>query len=47
MCVIGGNNTKKYTVLNFVGVETIANPINASAMTIFTDVWSLISLNLK
>jgi hypothetical protein len=39
--VIGGNNTKKYTVLNFVGVETIANPINASAMTHFhTDVWS-------
>ena len=39
--VIGGNNTKKYTALNFVGVETIANPINASAMTHFhTDVWS-------
>ncbi|MDG2433813.1 hypothetical protein [Flavobacterium sp.] len=39
--VISGNNTKKYTALNFVGIETIANPINASAMTHFhTDVWS-------
>ena len=39
--VISGNNTKKYTVLNFVGIETIANPIDASAMTHFhTDVWS-------
>jgi len=39
--VISGNNTKKYTALNFVGIETIANPIDASAMTHFhTDVWS-------
>jgi hypothetical protein len=39
--VISGNNTKKYTALNFVGVETIASPINASSMTHFhTDIWS-------
>jgi hypothetical protein len=39
--VISGNNTKKYTELSFVGIETIANPIDASSMTHFhTDVWS-------
>ena len=38
---ISGNATKKYTNLNFVGVETVATPINASTMTYFhTDVWS-------
>jgi hypothetical protein len=34
-------NTKKYSALNFVGVETIASPINATSMTHFhTDIWS-------
>lgn len=38
---ISGNATKKYTALNFVGVETVATPINAATMTYFhTDVWS-------
>lgn len=38
---ISGNKTKKYTNLNFVGVEAVANPINASNMTFFhTDIWS-------
>lgn len=38
---IGGNATKKYSSLNFVGIETVTTPINASAMTYFhTDIWS-------
>lgn len=38
---INGNATKKYSALDFVGIETTTNPINASAMTHFhTDVWS-------
>ena len=38
---ISGNATKKYSSLNFVGVETTTSPINATAMTHFhTDVWS-------
>jgi hypothetical protein len=38
---IGGNAVKKYSALNFVGIETINSPINATAMTHFhTDVWS-------
>jgi hypothetical protein len=38
---ISGNAVKKYSALNFVGIETINNPINATAMTHFhTDVWS-------
>lgn len=38
---ISGNATKKYSALNFVGVEATTNPINATAMTHFhTDVWS-------
>jgi hypothetical protein len=32
---------QKYSALNFVGVETIASPINATSMTHFhTDIWS-------
>src|SRR3990167_7490145 len=39
--MIEGNATKKYSNLNFVGVETTSNPINATSMTHFhTDVWS-------
>lgn len=38
---IDGNATKKYTNLNFVGIEATTTPINATAMTYFhTDVWS-------
>ena len=38
---INGNATKKYSGLNFVGIETTSSPINATNMTYFhTDVWS-------
>lgn len=38
---VAGNDTKKYSALDFVGVETLNSPIDASAMTHFhTDVWS-------
>ncbi len=38
---IAGNPTKKYTFVNFVGVETIANPIDLSAMThLHVDYWT-------
>lgn len=38
---ISGNKTKKYSALNFVGIEATTKPINASAMTFFhTDIWS-------
>jgi hypothetical protein len=32
---ISGNAVKKYSALNFVGIETINSPINATAMTHF------------
>lgn len=38
---IEGNNTKKYSNLNFVGIETVGSQIDASEMTHFhTDVWT-------
>lgn len=38
---ISGNKTKKYSALNFVGIEATSTPINASAMTFFhVDIWS-------
>jgi|GEM_PF-834320 len=38
---IQGNDTKLYTDLDFAGVETVANPIDASGMDFFhIDVWS-------
>ncbi|MEZ5039765.1 MAG: Ig-like domain-containing protein [Saprospiraceae bacterium] len=38
---IAGNPTKKYSNLDFVGIETVANTIDASSMTHFhVDVWS-------
>ncbi|WP_146185103.1 T9SS type A sorting domain-containing protein [Flavobacterium pallidum] len=38
---IAGNDTKKYTGLSFVGVETVANQLNITDMTVFNvDVWS-------
>ncbi|HRK25980.1 MAG TPA: T9SS type A sorting domain-containing protein [Chitinophagales bacterium] len=38
---IAGNPTKKYSALDFVGIETVANQINVTSMTHFhLDVWS-------
>jgi hypothetical protein len=38
---VAGNDTKRYTALNFVGIETVASQINATAMTHFRmDVWT-------
>jgi hypothetical protein len=38
---INGEKVKKYSKLNFVGIETVKNTINASAMTHFhTDFWT-------
>ena len=38
---VAGNAVKKYSELDFVGIETVANKINASEMTHFhIDVWS-------
>ncbi|OWY23824.1 hypothetical protein BVG80_07695, partial [Sphingobacteriales bacterium TSM_CSM] len=39
--LVAGNATKKYSALDFVGIETVANQINAAGMTHFhMDVWS-------
>ena len=39
--MVAGNATKKYSALDFVGIETVANTVDASAMTNFRmDVWS-------
>jgi len=39
--IVDGNNVKLYSNLNFVGVETIANQIDASSMTHFhVDYWT-------
>ncbi|MGL5113662.1 MAG: Ig-like domain-containing protein, partial [Flavobacterium sp.] len=39
--VLGGNDTKKYSNLNFVGIEATSTQIDATAMTHFhTDVYS-------
>lgn len=38
---ISGNNTKKYSGLTFVGIETVSSMIDATQMTHFhTDIWS-------
>ncbi len=38
---IAGDATKKYSNLDFVGIETVSNPIDASGMThLYLDVWS-------
>jgi len=38
---VAGNPTKKYSALDFVGIETVSAPVNATAMThIHLDVWS-------
>ncbi|MEA1784521.1 hypothetical protein U1E44_00310 [Arenibacter sp. GZD96] len=38
---IAGNDVKKYSALSFVGIETVATQIDASAMTHFrTDIWT-------
>ncbi|NRB63286.1 MAG: hypothetical protein HRU40_09730, partial [Saprospiraceae bacterium] len=39
--MVVGNATKKYSNLDFVGIETVSNPVDASQMThIHLDVWS-------
>lgn len=39
--MIDGNDVKKYSDLNFVGIESVATPIDATEMTHFhTDVWT-------
>ncbi len=46
--LISGNATKKYSALDFVGIEATITPINATAMTHFhTDVWSSDFTTLK
>ncbi|OYU80729.1 MAG: hypothetical protein CFE23_08405 [Flavobacterium sp. BFFFF1] len=38
---IAGNDTKKYTNLNYVGIETVTNPLNVNGMThLNMNVWS-------
>ncbi|OYU79427.1 MAG: hypothetical protein CFE23_14095 [Flavobacterium sp. BFFFF1] len=38
---VAGNDTKKYTGLNFVGIETVANQLDITGMTYFNvNVWS-------
>lgn len=38
---VAGNDTKLYTNLDFVGIETVASQVNASAMThLHIDIWS-------
>ncbi|MDT0647158.1 carbohydrate binding domain-containing protein [Zunongwangia sp. F260] len=38
---VNENNVKKYSDLNFVGIETVATPIDASAMSHFhVDIWT-------
>ncbi|AWA30810.1 hypothetical protein HYN48_12370 [Flavobacterium magnum] len=38
---VDGNDTKKYTGLSFVGIETVANQLDITGMTVFNvDVWS-------
>ncbi|MGN7513090.1 MAG: hypothetical protein ACTHOM_01860 [Allomuricauda sp.] len=39
--IVDGDDVKKYSELNFVGIETVANQIDATDMTHFhTDVWT-------
>ncbi|WP_020570647.1 Ig-like domain-containing protein [Neolewinella persica] len=46
--MVAGNATKKYTNLSFVGIETVANTIDATAMTHFrVDIWSADATTFK
>ncbi len=39
--MVEGDDVKKYSALNFVGIETVANQIDATSMTHFhTDIWT-------
>ena len=39
--LVDGDDVKKYSNLDFVGIETVASPIDASSMTHFhTDIWT-------
>jgi len=45
---IAGNDVKKYTTLDFVGVETVASQLNVSAMDSFSfDLWTPNSTTFK
>lgn len=45
---IDDNNIKKYSALNFVGIETVTNQIDASAMThIHADIWTADATELR
>ena len=45
---VSGNATKKYTSLNFVGIEATSTPIDASGMTHFhTDIWTANATEFK
>lgn len=39
--MVAGDDVKKYSALNFVGIETVSNQIDATTMTHFhTDIWT-------
>ncbi|MCK7529849.1 MAG: hypothetical protein MZV63_01695 [Marinilabiliales bacterium] len=43
---VAGNPTKKYSALDFVGIETVSAPVNATTMThVHLDVWSADNTN--
>jgi hypothetical protein len=45
---IGSDDVKRYTALDFVGIETVSNQINISSMDLFEfDVWTPNSTTLK
>lgn len=45
---VEGNATKKYSALNFVGIETVSSQIDATTMTHFhTDVWTADATELR
>jgi hypothetical protein len=46
--MIQGDDVKKYSDLNFVGIETVMNQIDASSMTHFhTDIWTAKATEIK
>ncbi len=46
--MIAGDDVKKYSALNFVGIETVANQLDVSAMTHFhADIWTADATELK
>ncbi|MFS4493803.1 PKD domain-containing protein [Maribacter sp. 2308TA10-17] len=46
--MVAGDDVKKYSALGFVGIETVANQIDASSMTHFhTDIWTADATEFK